>query len=754
MIRLTKRLVALVLTLLTVSYAHAGFFRSFEGKLAPSEGNRLLLPEAYRIITADQAALQQFLLQLESQPEKAQLVALPDPQGGTREFYIWKSPMMEEPLRSAYSNIQTFTARAKDNPAVTAKLDYTLRGFHAMVFDGSKTFFIDPYSDVADGFYQVYYKKDYLRSYNRQMNCELDASLPDAGPGEAAEILGGDLPPLAMKQNGDTRKLYRLALSCTGEYAQAVGGSNPTVANVLSAMVTSMNRVNGIYERELSVTMTLIGNNDLLVYTDPATDPFTANNNGNLLLGQNQSNTGAVIGAANYDIGHIFSTGGGGIAGLGCVCKSNNNQKARGVTGSANPVGDPYDVDYVAHEMGHQFGADHTFNRCSGTEFPFTAYEPGSGSTIMAYAGICGPVNNLQAHSDAYFHIISLDEITDYITSGSGATCAATSQGNDAPVLPAIADTFFIPYRTPFELEAPAATAEFSDTMTYCWEQWDLGDYQENESGGSTFTEGPSFRSFMPVTTPLRTFPRIDSLVKNISTYRGERLPAVARQLHFKVAARNLYNGYGSFNFSDDEVLLDVINTGQPFSVTYPNVATDTIYRGDTATVTWNVADSDLPPINTPEVNIYLSVDGGYTYPFVLASGVPNEGMATVTMPDTVSLQARVKVKGAGNVFFDISNADFKLVDSGMVSSVKNILLDHSLSIYPNPASAQLTIRRKGQAGTLSLTLFNAVGQQVWNGKMQQERTIPVSAYARGMYYLKVTNEQDGAQTVRPVALQ
>ncbi len=730
------------------------FFTSFEGKQAPSEGKQVLHPDAYRVEMADQASLLQFLSRLSTDPQKAALITLPAPDGGLRDFYIWKTPMLEEPLRSAYSNIQTFTAKAKDNPAVTAKIDYTQRGFHAMIYDGARTSFIDPYADVADGYYIVYYKKDYKRPQHEAMSCGVGSELLPDGQGNSGENRDGSLPAIGLKQNGATRKQYRLALACTGEYAQAVGGATPTTASVLSAMVTSVNRVNGIYERELAVTMTLIGNNDLLVYIDPNTDPFTANNNGGQLLGQNQSNTGSVIGSANYDIGHIFSTGGGGIAGLGCVCRNNGNQKARGVTGSANPVGDPYDVDYVAHEMGHQFGGDHSFNRCSGTEYDPTAYEPGSGSTIMAYAGICGPVNNLQAHSDAYFHTISLDEITDFITNGSGANCPVTSPGNTPPVLPSITDTFVIPYRTPFELMAPVATADFSDTMTYCWEQWDLGDFQENESGGGSFTTGPSFRSLMPTPERLRVFPRIDSLVKNLIAYRGERLPTVARWLNFKVAARSIYNGYGSFDFSDGMVSLNVINTGQPFAVTSPNLATDSAYRNQEKNITWNVAQTDASPISTPNVDIFLSIDGGYTYPYTLATGVPNNGAATVMMPDTFSVKARVKVKGAENVFFDISNADFVLADSDMVVSVNDVVLQNEVLVYPNPAVNQIHVENKSHSGSLSLELYSAVGQKIWSGKVQKQVTIPVAAYARGIYYLKVKDEQKGVKAVKPVTLQ
>lgn len=754
MLNIKRRLIIACLVLLAALPVEAArFFTFFEGKQAPSEGKQVLKPGAYLIETADQASLQQFLSRLDTDPVKAVLITLPMPDGKSREFYIWKTPMMEEPLRSTYSNIQTFTAKAKDNPAVTAKIDYTLKGFHAMIFDGANTCFIDPYSDVADGYYMVYYKKDYQRPLSQMMSCGVGAdNLPD-GHGNLPENVDGTLPPVGLKQNGATRKTYRLALSCTGEYAQAVGGTIPTTASVLSAMVTSMNRVNGIYERELSVTMTLIGNNDLLVYLDPASDPFTANNNGNVLLGQNQTNTGSVIGAANYDIGHIFSTGGGGIAGIGCVCRSTGNAKARGVTGSANPVGDPYDIDYVAHEMGHQFGGEHTFNRCGGTEFEFTAYEPGSGSTVMAYAGICGPINNLQSHSDAYFHTISLDEISEYITNDNGASCPVTSTANAVPVLPSIIDTFIIPYRTPFELLAPVATAESSDTLTYVWEQWDLGNFQENESGGGAFTAGPSFRSFTPTASRLRVFPRIDSLVKNITAYRGERLPAVARWLNFKAIARNIFDGYGAFDFSDELVSLNVINTGEPFAVISPNLSTDTAYSGKPRNITWEVAETDVAPINTPNVNVFLSIDGGYTYPYILATGIPNNGAATVTMPDTFSARARIKIKGAGNVFFDISNQDFKLVDTTM-SSIADVRLENELLVYPNPAASQITVVNKGRSASLSLLLYNAVGQKVWSGNVQRSTTIPVAAYARGIYYLKVINEQQGGKAVRQITLQ
>lgn len=732
---------------------HAGnLFKNFAGRQAPSSGKQILIPEQYRIVSADQNGLMDYLAALSTDAAKASVISLPTPDGASMDFYVWKTTMMEEPLQRRYQQIQTYTAVAKDNKNITAKLDFTVKGFHAMIFDGDHTFMIDPYADIADGYYSVYYKKDYKRPLEQVMSCEIgdEQRIKDAS-GNLPEHIDGNMAGTGLKQYGSTKKSFRLALACTGEYAVAVGGATPTKASVLSAMVTSMNRVNGIYERELGVTMILIGNDTAIIYLDPGTDPFTANNNGSTLMGQNQNNTASVIGSANYDIGHIFSTGGGGVAFLGCVCK--NNLKARGVTGSANPVGDAYDVDYVAHEMGHQFAGDHSFNKCSGTENQATAYEPGSGSTIMAYAGICGQYNNIQMHSDAYFHAISLYEITDFLE--NDATCAVNdANGTPLVTLPSITATYSIPYKTPFELQAPVATAASSDSITYCWEQTDLGNYQQSDTGSANFTAGPSFRSFLPVTSRWRVFPRIDSLVKNVTAYQGEKLPAVARTLTFGATARNLKDGFGSVDISDGTLTLTVINTGAPFKVTAPNAGSEVAYALQPKVISWDVVQTNVAPISTSNVDIFLSVDGGYTYPFSLATAVPNNGTYTVTMPDTSSTKARVKVKGAGNVFFDISDVNFTLIDTVLTqTSVHDVALDNDLSVYPNPASTQLNITNKG-ASALALVMFNTLGQKVWEGKMTKKITIPIASYARGLYYLQINDQQKGSKAVKRITLQ
>lgn len=726
------------------------FWVNFEGRAVPVEKARTIMPEVYRIQELDEAGLKAFLAKAGATPETALELELPQPDGNMRIFKIWQTSVMEAGLQQRFPEIRTYTAVARDNPDVSAKIDFTPKGFHALVFDAGQTFLIDPYSQQSDGYYLVYYKKDYRPGGEKRMVCELDQEkirelhlngLPEN------RITGNGLPDMQLKQNGSTRKIYRLALSCTGEYAVAVDGPTPSTSGVLSAMVTTMNRVNGIYEREIAVSMELIGNEDNLIYLDPATDPFTANNNGSQLLDQNQINTTNVIGDTAFDIGHIFSTGGGGIAQLGCVCYWD---KAKGVTGSSNPVGDAYDVDYVAHEMGHQFGANHTFNDCSGNENPSTAFEPGSGSTIMAYAGICGAINNLQGHSDAYFHAASLWEIGDFLLSGGGS-CGTAETGITPPVLTNIAQVYFIPAQTPFELIGPAAiTSGGSDSLLYNWEQWNLGNLQVDEDNSDYFTSGPSFRSFTPSANASRVFPEIDSVIVSNTDFKGERLPMVARDLQFRLTARNLLNGWGAFTISDSLVTIHVAGNSAPFKVTSPDNGGLTFSANSDIPVTWNVAGSDAAPVSCAHVDIFLSADGGYTYPYTLATNVPNNGSAVVTLPDVNTDRGRIKIKGHDNIFFDISDNDFK-TDSA--TGIGNLTTFEGLDIYPNPATDRVRVRLEG-TGTLDLVLYNNTGVKVWAGKVAKEQVIPTAAFARGIYLLQITDSRNGSRAVRKLILQ
>lgn len=759
--------IAIAIIISNCAVAQSRFWTMIEGSQVPSEGVRKTIPEKYFVISIDNNNLKDFLMNLSSSPDNASMIELPVADGTQRSFKIWNTPVFTSALQAKFPDIHTYTATAADNPLVTAKIDYTPAGFHAMIFDGANTFFIDPYGTVNDGYYIVYYKKYYHRDPGNYMYCQFKDDMQDI-PLDNGEVINtdGSLPPnTALKSNGNQRKTYRLALSCTGEYAQAVGGSTPTVTSVLSAMTTTINRVNGIYEREISATLVFIANEDNLIYLNPATDPFTANNDGDNLLDQNQNNTENVIADNAYDIGHIFSTGGGGIAQLASVC--NNSVKAMGVTGSANPVGDAYDVDYVAHEMGHQFGAEHSFNgnqgACYGNGEPDQAYEPGSASTIMGYAGICGASNDLQQHSDDYFHATNLSAISHFITDGvwggGGATCGTNTSGTTPPAFDFNAATYSIPYKTPFELTAPSATASPSDGISYCWEEWDLGfvswnnlyDFGLNETLADTFTKGPAFRSFDPTATTTRVFPRIEKVLTHTLSYKGERISQVARTSKFKVTARNITNGWGTFNIPDDVITVNVINTGAPFLVTSPTTFT-TWQTGSTQTVTWDVAQTNAAPINCSIVNIYISKDGGFTYPYLVAENVANSGSATITVPVNFNSDSvRVKVKGSGNIFFNVSGVNISIEGP---TALNNTVMEHNLNIYPNPASDLLSIDYSEKGTSLEIAFYNTVGQKVYQSQMQGHAAIDTKSWARGIYFLHLYDAKQNAKVVKTISLK
>ncbi|MEO6325754.1 MAG: reprolysin-like metallopeptidase, partial [Thermoanaerobaculia bacterium] len=458
--------------------------------------------------------------------------------------------------------------------------------------------------------------------------------------------------PLAA--SGPTLRTYRLALAGTGEYTVARGG---TVASAQASMVVTMNRVDGVYENEVGVRLVMI-DNTAIVYTNAATDPY-ANTSGDLTA--NQNNINAVIGTANYDIGHLFGTGGGGVAQLGVPC---GPSKARGLTGSPNPTTDAFDIDYVAHEMGHQFGGNHTFNgttsNCGGgNRSAGAAYEPGSGSTIMAYAGICG-AENLQPNSDPYFHTKSFDEIIAFIT-GSGNSCAVqTSTGNSAPIVNAGA-TITIPISTPFSLTGSATDPDL-DALTYCWEEFDLGTAAPPNT--DVAAARPILRSFNPVLGPTRTFPKLSDLLTNTSTF-GESLPSRTRTMAFRLIARDNRSGGGGVNYATRTV--SVSSTAGPFLVTSPNTAVS-YPGGSTQTVTWNVANTSAAPVSCASTAISLSTDGGTTFATTLNAGTPNDGSEPVSLPNISTSLARVKVECATAPFFDISNTNFAITTCPVIT--------------------------------------------------------------------------------------
>jgi hypothetical protein len=749
--------------------------------------------------------------------ERRLTLALPRPDGHFVRFAIQASPVMEPGLAAKHPDIETYSGRGLDDPATTVRLDLTPLGFHASVRGPGGAWYVDPYYHLDQSLYATYFRRDVPRSEYPLVEPE-EAAEELAGDAAIAEALAGG-PDLTV---GDQLRTYRLALVTDPAYATYFGGP----PNVTPAKVTLINRVTQIYEDETSIRLVLVANNDLLnldtqALATGADGPCgtaacftTAQISSCSSLARIRIVIGQIIGAGSYDIGHLALGGpGGGVANLGVVGQSG---KAQGCTGVTTPVGDLFAVDYVAHEMGHQFGGGHTFNgtqsNCSGGNRSATnSVEPGSGSSIMAYAGICAS-DDLQPHSDPYWSQRSFQQIVTYTSASLGAinevqtvslrgfdtdsdsftirysgsdsvpivrgtnyTAAGiasaiqgiatwpggtvsvanfggggsptdngfqvtfnsaplagtsvsplsltnlngvtgfvgetdkggpvdnkgstiTSTGNSAPSVTAPA-TFTIPLRTPFALTGSAADAD-GDTLTYLWEQTDRGGTAGTGLTSNTKTDGPLFRQFSVAanvtasgtlqydspgenavtTSPTRVFPDIVQILANDTNAESgtcgsldcfsEFLPTASYvgfagvnasplSLHFRLTARDGNPGAGGVASADTTLLL-AANAG-PFLVVNPNTALT--WTGNTSQlVTWAVANTDVAPVSATNVAILLSVDGGLSFPYVLAASTPNDGSATITVPNVSTTQARVMVVPVGNVFFDVSNANFTIV--------------------------------------------------------------------------------------------
>lgn len=746
-------LTLIVLSCFLPARAHTGeVWKELNTKNVPAKGERKLLPEACKVFMLNDSYIKSMLFSLSEIPEQGAVLALPSPGGGMMNFRVWQTPYMAAELAAKYPGIKNFTGVAVDKPGVTASINYTYKGFNAMVYDGSNTYLIDPYGSENDGYYICYFKRDY-KAAARPFNCGVVDEQEKELQKEGRIILGDELPRMAYKTHGTLKKTFRMALTCTGEYALAVDGPAPTKQGVLSAMTTTLARVNGILQRELAVTLQLVGNNDTLVYLDPATDSFTALQNNIINFNTqfaNQKNTDTVIGHGNYDIGIVFCSGDGGIADKDALCDP--GFEARAAVGKSNPMGDAFDVDYVVHEIGHQLGAEHTFNYsgappCNPSARMNYAYEPGSGSTIMAYAGLCSG-NDIQFNSDDYFHVISLDLMVAYIS--TKPLCGTTlPSGNVAPVVPGIQATYEIPHLTPFELEAPEAIDADNDVLNYCWEQYDLGDFGK---GLDQTQLGPIFRSFKPVASRWRIFPTLDSLRVGIHSYRAEKLPQVTRQLNFKLTVRDMYNGLGSHNWSDTTVTLNVTDQSGPFRVLGPNISTDYWRNGSSYTVTWDVANTTNAPVSCSNVDIFLSLDDGATWPIVLASATANDGNEVITVPaGSYTASARVKVKGSGNVFFDMSDGGFTIND--WPDAVNDITATSSINVYPVPAKDNLFINTTDDS-QYEVKMMNSVGQMVWDGYIRGNTSISTANMASGIYQLVFIHQATGVKTVKRAVIK
>jgi hypothetical protein len=615
-------------------------------------------------------------------------IPVPMPDGTIQRFLIVESPIMTEQLARRI-DVKTYAGRGLDDRYASIRLSVSPYGFHGYVMSPNGDVMIDPVSLDTTTEYVSYFKANNMQP--RNFRC-FTVGEPLVRQRSLTSDPRGDGDSV-----GGTLKTYRLAMNTTGEYTTFFG----SVANAQNRVAISVNRVTGIYERDIAIRLNMTYVN---CYPNASTDPFS---NWDLvaMLGQNQSDMDAKVGNANYDVGHVFGTGDGGVANLGVVGVT--GWKARGVTGSSQPFGDLFDVDYVAHEMGHQFGAHHTFagtvGGCSGQGTSSSAYEPGSGSTIMAYAGLCGS-QNVQNFSDPYFHTRSFDQIFALRQNpSSGGT--TTNNGNAVPNISAGAN-YTIPRQTPFKLTA-IGSHPLGHPLTYCWEQFNLG---------TTDTTRPLFRSRNPITSPTRFMPRIEDVLANAAT-PWELLPTVDRSMTFRVTARdNQLGGGGSAHAS-----MTVTVSGLPFQVTSPNTNV-TWTAGSTQTVTWQVGGGSV----ALNVNILLSTNGGSNYAtggaIMLKANTPNDGSEPVTVPFVTTTTARIIVEPVNNIFYDVSNVNFSIVNPVPVAN----------SLSPNSAAAgsgglTLTVNGSGFVPTSVVRWNGANRTTTFVSSSQLTATIPAS---------------------------
>ncbi|KIC62959.1 reprolysin-like metallopeptidase [Chryseobacterium taiwanense] len=588
--------------------------------------------------------------------EKSEIIiSFPNSEGKMENFKVKENSNFAPELAAKYPDIKSYVGTGLEDPNSTVYFSISPLGLSSMEIYGDKSaVFIEPYTkDLST--YVVYKKSDKKDDLSK-----FECSVIDVAQKGAANSSS-----LVARPNADDAQLrtFRLALSCTGEYTTYFGG---TKANALAAMNNTMTRVNGVFEKDFASRMVLIANNDAVIYTNASTDPYSAASGMSSWNSQLQSTLTSVIGEANYDIGHLFgASGGGGNAGcIGCICT--NGSKGSGYTSPADaiPSGDNFDIDYVAHEMGHQFGGNHTFSMSN--EGTGANMEPGSGSTIMGYAGITS--QDIQPHSDAFFHAISIQQITNNI---KAKTCSVnTATGNSIPTASAGLD-YTIPKGTPFMLTG-AGTDANGDSLTYIWEQMDNASSSQtgaSSAASATKATGPTFRSWTPQTTPTRYFPRMASVLAGATTTAGseitvEALSNVARTYNFRFTVRDNRAG-GSGNNSDDAVIT-VNGTAGPFSVSSQNSAT-TYSGGTSQTITWNVAGTTANNVNAANVDILWSTDSGNTWTTLLA-GTPNDGTQAVTIPNVSTTTGRIMVKGSNHIFFDVNNANIT-VNAGSGSS-------------------------------------------------------------------------------------
>lgn len=614
-----------------------------------SELNRL--PRKFDTYSIDQNGLRNALQTAPVRGENFSsnlVLQFPNLNGEMESYIIYEASVMHPDLQAQYPEIRSYAGYGIGTSSFMRFSISPYKGVNGIILGGEQAIMFEGDSENTS-IMRVFDKAD------TRVDNKFECSTIDILNETDLTITGNT----DRFQSADaTLHTFDLAMSVTGEYSAYHGGTLPLVN---AAIATTITNVNAVFENDFNVTLVLIAGNDTVVYLNGATDPYDSTSDAN--YNQDLADTlDANFLDSDYDIGHLMAgIGNNGNAGcIGCVCVNGEyatfNHKGSAYTTSTVPIGPAFDIDYVAHEMGHQFGGNHTFTHNS-EGVGIAQMEPGSGSTIMGYAGITGPTD-VQSNSDPYFHAISIQQITAHV---STRTCdVETATGNNVPVANA-GSNLILPIGTAFKLVGSATDADPGDTLTYCWEQFD----EDNGSGSgfpdetSTNSDLPLFRSFIPTTSNTRYFPEFQTLLSTgVNSTIWEKIPTVSRSADFRLTVRDNRPGGASNDFDDMMVTWD--NAYGPFEVTSQNTTGISWSSGTSETITWNVNNTNLLA-GSSNVNILLSTDGGLTFPTTLASNTPNDGSESITVPNSPAPFCRILIEPVGNNFFAVNSEDFAI---------------------------------------------------------------------------------------------
>lgn len=640
----TKLRYVLSTTMFLITFSILGqnnFFTKVENNQTSKSNKSLKSIDTETFFEFDYKALSTALNKSSNSKTSNIIVSFPNVDGQSETYKIEESSVFHPDLQAKYPEIKSYVGYGIDSP--TAYLRFSLspyKGLSGIILGKEKTILFEP---NTGNYNQIRVLNKSSLEKKEGFKCLTENTLLE-------NTLKSNLN---LKDADDSQKrTYKLALSVTGEYASFHGG---TLALVNAAIASTITNINAVFEKEFNTSLQLIGTNDSVIYLNSGTDPYSTNSSYNNEL---QSTLDAVILDANYDIGHLLSaTGYDGNSGyIGCVCNSGN--KGSGYSSDDSPSGFNFDIDLVAHEMGHQFGANHTWTDdgnplTNNNERSNTQMEPGSGSTIMGYAGITGSPN-VQANSDPYFHAISLDQITTYIKSTSCASI--TNTGNTTPTVDA-GNNLILPIETPFKLVGTGGDVD-GDIITYCWEQI-------NENNAATIYPNPSsidnnsvlFRSYPPTTNNIRYFPNLLDLKFGLNATQWEKIPSVSRTADFRLTVRD--NKTGGANNTHDDMQVTFNPAYGPFEITSQNTSGILWTSGSTETITWNVNNTNTLS-GASNVNILLSTDGGLSYSEIV-NNITNDGSYAITVPNTPAPYCRIMIEPTNNNFFAINSEDFAI---------------------------------------------------------------------------------------------